>query len=190
MYNILNLKNKNMSLFYSILILLILSLFITVISKNIENFLPFYKKFCDKNILCPTFEILFVRFLHYVMSLYFIFYYFLFNTKYDLYYLILYVSLIFHWIITNDCILSNWEMSYYEKKQEIGKKPLLHPHFRVFVGNYTDYLVLIQGIIMTFGFILVLKRFDYKYYNYLFGITVIILQTYLMLKDRINIFKK
>ena len=43
----------------------------------------------------------------------------------EIYYLILYVSLIFHWIITNDCILSNWEMSYYEKKQEIGKKPLL-----------------------------------------------------------------
>ena len=75
MYNILNLKNKNMSLFYSILILLILSLFITVISKNIENFLPFYKKFCDKNILCPTFEILFVRFLQtlcYVIIFYFL----------------------------------------------------------------------------------------------------------------------
>ena len=77
-------------------------------------------------------------------------------------------------------------MSYYSKKQTLGDKPLLHPHFRVFAGNFTDYIILFQGIFMTLSFILVIKRFNYKYYNYLFGATILFLQAYLMLKDRIK----
>ena len=47
------------------------------------------------------------------------------------------------------------------------------------------YLLLIT---LTISFILVIKRFNYKYYNYLFGALVLFLQSYLMLKDRINLF--
>ena len=96
--------------------------------------------------------------------------------------------IVLHWLVTNDCVLSNWEMSYYQDKQKLGETPLLHPHFRVFAGNLTDYIIMFQGIFMTISFILVIKRFNYKYYNYLFGATILILQSYLMLKDRINLY--
>ena len=190
MFDITNIKNKNRSLFMSLLILVIMSFILSFLSKHVENFAPFHKKYCEKNVLCPTYPILFVRFLHYFATFYFCLYYFIFNTKYDLYYLILYALLVLHWLITNDCLLSNWEMSYYSKKQELGKTPLLHPHFRVFAGTFTDYVIMFQGIFMTISFILVIKRFNFKYYNYLFGAAVLILQSYLMLKDRITFFKK
>ena len=188
MFDITNIKNKNTGLFTSILIIVIVSLIFCYLSKCVENFAPFHKKFCEKNQLCPTMPILAVRFLHYFATFYFCLYYFLFNTKYDLYYLCLYTILVLHWLITNDCVLSNWEMSYYSNKQELGKTPLLHPHFRVFAGKLTDYVIMMQGIFMTASFILVIKRFHFKYYNYLFGATVLLLQSYLMLKDRIKLF--
>lgn len=188
MFDLTNIKNKDISLFYSLSILIIISFIITFISKNVENFAPFHKKYCEKNKLCPTYPILFVRFLHYFATFYFCLYYFIFNTKYDLYYLCLYAILVLHWLFTNDCVLSNWEMSYYSDKQTLGETPLLHPHFRVFAGKLTDYIIMFQGILMTISFILVIKRFNYKYYNYLFGALVLILQSYLMLKDRISLY--
>ena len=177
--------NKNITLFRSIFILVAMSLIATIVSKYVENIKPFYKKYCAKNVLCPTFNILFVRFIHYFMSFYFVFYYFIFSSRYDLYYVIFYALLVFHWLLTNDCILSNWEMSYYNTKQSIGKTPLLHPHFRVFGRDYTDYLVLVQGLLMTYSFVMVLTRSNYKHFNFLFGIVIVFLQGYLMLKDRI-----
>ena len=187
---ITSIKNKNVSLFTSLFIVFVISLILCFISKGVENRKPFHKKYCEKNTLCPTYPILCVRFLHYFATFYFCLYYFIFNTKYDIYYLCLYVILVLHWLVTNDCVLSNWEMSYYSKKQTLGGTPLLHPHFRVFAGDFTDYMIMFQGIFMVASFILVIQRFHYKYYNYLFGVTILFLQAYLMLKDRINIFAK
>ena len=182
-----NIKNQNISLFNSLVILFFLSLTLCFFSKYVENIAPFHKKYCEKNKLCPTYPILCVRFLHYFTAFYFCFYYFIFNTKYDIYYLFLYTILVLHWLVTNDCLLSSWEMSYYSEKQTLGETPLLHPHFRVFAGSFTDYLILFQGILMTMSFILVIRRFKVKYYKYLFASTVLILQSYLMLKDRISL---
>lgn len=183
---ITTIKNHNISLSYSLLMLCIASFVLALVSKFVENKTPFHKRFCGKNkLLCPTYSILFVRFMHYFSTLYFCFYYFIFNTRYDVYYLCLYTILVLHWLVTNDCLLSNWEMSYYSSKKTLGESSLLHPHVRVFAGNLTDYAIIAQGIIMTISFILVLKRFKFKYYNYLFGATVLFLQSYLMLKDRI-----
>lgn len=183
----LRLQNKNITLFQSLLFLFILSFIVSYISKFVENKNPFYKKFCEKNILCPTYSILFIRFLHYFSTFFLCFYYFIFNTKYDLYYLILYTLLVLHWVVTNDCLLSNLEMSYYSENKTLGDNPLLHPHYRVFAGDYTDYIILIQAILMTMSFLLVIQRFHYKYYNYLFCATVLFLQSYLMLKDRVTL---
>jgi hypothetical protein len=182
---ITNIKNKKYSLIYSLSIIVIISFITTIFSKQVENFAPFHKKYCEKNKLCPTYPILFIRFVHYFVTFYACLYYFIFNTRYDLYYLCLYSIVILHWVFINDCILSSWEMSYYSGKQKLGETPLLNPYLRVFAGNLTDYIILFQGIIMTINFILVINRFNYKYYNYLFGATILILQSYLMLKDRI-----
>lgn len=185
-----------MQLIISILILVGISLFATYISKIVENKYPFYKKYCGNELLCPTTNILFVRFLHYISTFYFVLYYLVFDSKYDFYYLLLYVSLIMHWIITNDCLLSNWEMFYYNENQELGTDTLLHPHIRVFIGDYTDMLILSQGLMMIITFLLVLFRYknqsiDTKllmFSKFIIGITVIGTQSYSMLKDRIVLY--
>jgi hypothetical protein len=200
MFDIGSIQNRNVSLMFSCSIIAVLSLGFTFFSKQVEHAAPFQQKYCGggggaegdaTEMLCPTPQILVVRFLHYYSTFFFTLYYFLFNSRYDFYYLFLYALLIFHWLLTNDCVLSNWEMSYYSENQDetatssLGESPLLHPHIRVFVGNYTDIVILIQGIVMTIGFIFVISRFQFKYYNYLFAATILALQTYLMLKDRI-----
>ena len=183
-----------MKLINSIIILIGVSLFATFISKIIENKYPFYKKYCGDEILCPTTNILFVRFLHYISTFYFVLYYLVFDSKYDSYFLLLYISLIMHWIITNDCLLSNWEMFYYNENQELGLDTLLHPHIRVFIGDYTDLLILSQGFIMSITFLIVLYRYKttitdnnmLTLLKFIFGVGVIGTQAFLMLKDRIT----
>ena len=184
---IVSIKNKKVPLFYSVSLIIGISILLSFISKIVEMKAPFHKKYCEEETLCPTFSILFVRFLHYITSLFFTFYYFIFNEIYDIYFLCLYVVLILHWLFANDCILSNWEMSFYSQNSNLGETGLLHPHLRVFVGDSTDYIIFFQIIVMTIGFILVLNRCKTPYYVILFGATVIILQMYMVLKDRIQI---
>jgi len=182
-----NIKNKKTPFFYSISLIIVISVVLSFISRIVEMKAPFHKKYCGEETLCPTVSILFVRFLHYMTSLFFTLYYFIFNEIYDIYYLCLYVVLILHWLFANDCILSNWEMSFYNHNSSLGETGLLHPHLRVFVGDSTDYIIFFQIIVMTAGFVLVINRFKTPYYGLLFGVTVIILQMYMVLKDRILI---
>jgi len=185
---ITSIKNKNVTLLQSIGLIVALSFGISFISKFIEMKAPFYKKHCgEEGGLCPTPPILAVRFLHYLTTFFYSLYYFIFNEKYDLIYLCLYVGLILHWLIINDCILSSWEMSFYDNQKSLGDTGLLHPHLRVFVGDSTDYIIFFQIILMTVSFILVINRLKTAYYPYLFGITVLILQMYMVLKDRIQV---
>ncbi len=185
---ITSIKNRNVTLFQSVGLIVALSFAISFISKFIEMKAPFHKKHCGEDgVLCPTMPILVVRFLHYLTTFFYSLYYFIFNEKYDLIYLCLYVGLILHWLIINDCILSSWEMYYYDKEKRLGDTGLLHPHLRVFVGDSTDYIIFFQIILMTMSFILVINRLKTVYYPYLFGATVIILQMYMVLKDRIEI---
>lgn len=186
---ILHIRNKNVNLLTSVLFVISVSIVLSLISKFVEINSPFHKKYCDKEntVLCPTFPILFVRFLHYTTSIFFSLYYFIFNSTYDIYYLILYVILIYHWLFANDCILSNWELAFYnEGKGNLGETGLLHPHLRVFLGEWTDYLIFFQLLLMTSSFLLVINRLKSKYYPILFAIMVLILQSYLVLKDRVG----
>jgi hypothetical protein len=185
---ITSIKNKNVTLLQSVGLIVVLSFAISFISRFIEMKAPFHKKYCGEDGgLCPTMPILVVRFLHYLTTFFYSLYYFIFNERYDLIYLCLYVGLILHWLFMNDCVLSNWEMSFYEKENRLGETGLLHPHLRVFVGDSTDYIIFFQIILMTVSFILVINRLRTTYYPYLFGVTVLILQMYMVLKDRIEI---
>lgn len=175
-----------------IFLIIMVSMVLVFISKFVEIKTPFYKKYCDKDekILCPTYPILLVRFIHYFTSVFFSGYYFIFNGKYDIYYLILYAGLIIHWLVADDCLLSNWEMAFYHTgtetdKYNLGETGLLHPHLRVFMGDWTDYLIFIQICLMTASFILVIHRLKSRYYPFLFGMTILFLQMWLVLKDRI-----
>ena len=163
--------------------------------------------------------ILTVRFLHYMTTGFLVLYTVLFDKSYDIYYIFLYVSLIMYWLLTNDCILSNIEMSYYldgggigansdypehtnatcggggegegkgEGSMEIEIDNRLHPHYRVFAGEYTDWVVILQGVWMAVVFVLVVRRrlrgVCSSWFVFLFCGVVLVLQSYLMLKDRL-----
>ena len=151
----------------------IISLVVTIISNYVENLSPFHKTKCGDG-MCPSYNILFVRFVHYFINFILILYVFFFSKKYDVYYIILYSIIVIHWIVLNDCYLSNLEISLYNDKHdkhdstEIRTNTLLHPHYRVFVGDNTDYIVLIQILVMTSIFLIILNRMDNKYFKILF----------------------
>ena len=195
--------STQISIYYSIGVLLILSTMFSIFSKYTENIYPFHDNYrCgESHELCPTNRILWVRFLHYMTTFYFVLYYFIFDKKYDFYYIVLYLGLVLHWLITDECLLSKWEMSYYKEKdvgslhyQSQSPSTLLHPHVRVFVGSYTDYIILFQGLCMSLILFMVILRYaenypKYSKYTFIFGwFSIIIMQTYLMLKDRMNLF--
>lgn len=185
MYNLTNIQNKHVSLFSSISILVIISLILTFLSTYTKNFSPFYKEYCNKKV-CLSYSILFIRFLHYMVSAYLSLYYFIFNTQYDLYYLGIYFVIILHWLVANECVLSYWEMTHYVDKYKLGQSNRLHPYIRIFAGNFTEWVMVFLYFLMIINFILVIKRFNYKYYNYLFGISILILQLSIVSKDRIQ----
>ena len=120
--------------------------------------------------------ILFIRFLHYFITYFSCLYYFIFNKKYDIYYILIYSITIIHWLFTNNgCILSKWEDSYYKSKNN---------YLKIFVGNNIDIIIIPQICLMTLNFLLVIRRYNFKYYNYLFCAVIIILQFYLIIKYR------
>ena len=191
-------------LLFSFLSLFFISLFFTILSKRVEDIWPM-------NVSGPPLQhttnvgaILMVRFLHYMTTGFLVLYMVLFDKSYDIYYIFLYVSLIMYWLLTNDCILSNIEMSYYldrgdrnggdgngegEGSMEIEIDNRLHPHYRVFAGEYTDWVVILQGIWMAVVFVLVVRRrlrgVCSSWFVFLFCGVVLVLQSYLMLKDRL-----
>ncbi len=148
---------------YPFIFLIILSFVTTIMSYIFEKFKTF-------NI------ILFIRFLHYFITYFSCLYYFIFNRVYDIYYILIYSITIIHWVFTNNgCILSKWEDSYYNSKNN---------YLKVFVGNHIDIIIIPQICLMTLNFLLVIRRYKFKYYNYLFFAVIIILQFYLILKYR------
>jgi len=177
--------SSNPTLFESLAIISLISLTATVISKYVENLYPFHKKQCGDG-LCPTLPILIVRFIHYFVNFLLVLYLPFFSPKFDLYYLIGYSFIVLHWIILNDCYLSNLEISLYDNRSELGSNSLLHPHFRVFVGDNTDYVVFSQILVMTVSFIYVLMRMKNTYFKFLFGLIIMIIQFNVVLKGRIE----
>jgi len=173
------------SLLESFSIVATISLIVTIISKFTENIYPFHKKECG-NGLCPTMDILLIRYIHYFVNFLLVFYILFFSAKYDIYYIIGYSIIILHWLIFDDCILSNWEMSLYNTNTTLGENSLLHPHFRVFVGDYTDYIVLVQILIMTIAFVCIIYRMKNTHFKLLFGALLLIIQFTVVFKSRIK----
>ena len=181
---------SNLTLLESLGYITVISAVSTIVSKFVENAYPFHKKKCGDE-LCPTVPILTVRFIHYFVNFLLILYVPFFSPKFDLYYIIGYSFIVLHWIILNDCYLSNLEISLYGKDTQMGTNSLLHPHYRVFVGDNTDYLVFIQILIMTASFVYVLMRMKNSSFKLLFGLIILIIQFNTVLQGRIDkCFKK
>jgi len=178
-----NFFDKKRPLLYSLTVLFVLSVLLTFLSHVIEKKNKEYKKIGAHDYTTITINVLMIRFVHYFMTFFFVFYYFLFNEKYDFIYLVLYTLLIFHWIVMNDCFLSSLEMLYYKKKINGMLSP---QYFSIFFGKYTNYLVIIPVVILFIGLIQIIKRLTLEYSKYLLFFIFFIFQSYLMIHDNIK----
>ena len=79
--------------------------------------------------------LLFIQIIHILNELFLSTYIFIFNKKYDVYFMI-YIFIIFlHWIfLQNECILSYIEKKIINKNYTLGSEPYNHP-FRTLISN-------------------------------------------------------
>ena len=192
------------NIFTSLFFLFFVSFILTIISFFIEIKYPFIRK-KNGDFLYANYNILLIRFLHYITFFYFCFYYLFFDKKYDFIFLITYFLIIYKWIITDKCVFTDMENEEYLKisKEEeiifITKKETKnkHPHYIIFFRNYADYAVLFQCFFMTVCLFIVLNRFvsttnnffSKKYLNYYIFSCFSLIQIYLLTKDRMYIFQ-
>jgi len=166
-----------MKLWGSLLGLIVISILITLVSKQYDIDDPFYQTNCieinkrehtettkDK---CQSFSLMSVRFFHYLITLFLCGYLFLFDSKFDYLYVLFFCFLLLHWMVFDKCFLSSYEFDLikqnnkteHEQKKQNNKikdkeelhKPvsITHPHLDIFFGKKTDWFILFQGSMMT-----------------------------------------
>jgi hypothetical protein len=75
------------------------------------------------------FKLYFVRYLHYLIEIFYTTYIFIFPKKFDLYFSLTIFILCFHWIIfKHECILSYLEKQIIDPNYELGSDPKKHIH--------------------------------------------------------------
>lgn len=91
-----------------------------------------------------------IRYIHYICYLFSSFYLLFFNglgTNFDKYvYLILIFSIVLGWYMFDSCILSFFELLFYNIDME-KVKTTFHPVFYSIYGNYSSYIIGISGIL-------------------------------------------
>lgn len=107
------------NVYFSIFLLFISAILVTILSKCIEENNSFYRKHClsshktatgeEGEDNCQTTTIVMVRFFHYIITLFYCFYIFLFDEFYDGIYVFFYIGILLHWIWFDSCILSKME---------------------------------------------------------------------------------
>jgi hypothetical protein len=141
-----------MTFFFSFLFIFILAALLTLISVYIElsEIFDFHSLFSSES---SYFYILFIRFVHYFITIKICFFIFIFDKKYDMYYVIYFCLLLLHWILFDECFLSKIEHEYSAtyKGEETGTKKtnLIHPHLDILFKENTDWFILFQAIMMT-----------------------------------------
>jgi hypothetical protein len=122
--------------------------------------------------------VLFVRFIHYAITIFICFFVFIFDKKYDIIYILFICTLLLHWIFLDECYLSKVEYDYYKDENEIKrlenqrsgdthsepgsqkeqKTNLIHPYLQIFFKENTDYFILFQGIMTAFNILYIYFR--------------------------------
>jgi len=190
------------SFFFSMFCLIVLSVLITIFSKYLEENNAFYREHCVSG-SCNTFTIFMVRFFHYFITVFYCFYLFLFDASYDRIYVLFYIGILLHWIWFDTCIWSKIEYDSVRgnqpRKNLDKKESIIHPHLDIFFQDKTDYFIFFQGVAMSANLAVIVWRFRYntvyivskqvfrwlKIGSFLLLVTT---QSYLMLKDRVDIF--
>jgi hypothetical protein len=137
------------------LIVIILSIILTSISIYNEN--------TDKQSLHKEKKdnaYLFVlRLVHYIAIIIANIYLFVFNSSYDILYLIYCITFYFHWIIMKfECFISYLEYCYYDENYKCGTAKIETIYLRKVFGKYTELLLIVLGIISVTSISIVLYR--------------------------------
>lgn len=126
----------------------------------------------------PSYRVVF-RFLHYYVLITLVSFVFLIDKEYDYAYLIGVYLMNLSWEFNeNRCLLSD-----YETINEKEKSNSYHPYFEIFVGKYTDPVVMLQLALMLYNFYVIYKRQTMPIYK-IFSIGLGILISYKLLRSR------
>lgn len=97
-------------------------------------------------------DILLMRFVHYSVTIAISFYVFVFDKSYDKLYFFAIALVTLHWLFNQmNCILDTIESRYYETEET-------KLYMSVLFGRLTDIVLLSIGLLMWYGFLVVLNR--------------------------------
>lgn len=141
---------------YGYFIIILLSLVLTSISIYNEKIEPFHK---EKKISGYLFVI---RLIHFVGLLFANIYLFIFNSSFDIFYLIYGIIMYAHWsFMKYECIMSYIEYKYYDENYIPDTTKVTSIYLRKVFGKYTDLLLIMLGILSVFSISIVLSRQDF-----------------------------
>lgn len=100
--------------------------------------------------------VLIIRFMHYFVSIILAFYGFIFDEKYDYYYLIFLSFLIIKWLFIKDCILTYLEKRYYHIDVEFDdiKYENYYNYYLFFKYEKNVFIILLLFCFISFGIVL------------------------------------
>lgn len=182
------LKNPYIQLFIITLLLTIISYLFEInsLSKNnlINIKLDINKVLKREN---SIFYLFVARYLHYLMLVYFAFYLLIFKEKGidAIVYIILAIVLSYSWIIFDCCIISYYELLFYEENHK-DYLTNFHPCLFVVFGHYQAIPLYITGILMFFTFFYLLTKLKniQLLYRILMGCIFLSLFTYNVITTR------
>ena len=154
----------------SYIIILVLSIIFTFLSFIIEYNYPIIEnKYIDN---LPN--VMFLRIIHYYITIYFVLYILFFPLGGINGVIYLLANLIYNleWIFLKCCILSYYELHQYSDIDFTKTKVHFHPHFSLFLRDYTNITAKIMGIIMliTIGLVLLFNKLISQEWKLLFFI--------------------
>lgn len=165
-------------------IVILLAILLTSISIYNENNNSLKKEKID------SYYLFVIRLVHYVALIFGNIYLFLFNSVYDIFYLIYCISFYFHWSLMKfECILSYIEYCYYDENYKCGTAKVETIYLRKVFGKYTDILLIILGIISVTSVSIVLYRQEILPI-FIKIISIIILFSYMLYIYNYNKIKK
>lgn len=137
-------------------ILISISIIFAFLSYGIECIYPLFES------TKPSSTIIIVRFIHIFICLLNASYIYVFDSSFDIEYIIIVLFVFIHWSFTYqyDCILNNIEKLYYEYHCVNTKNECRNIYIRTLARNYTNIIVNICGILTLFNFCIVVIRLN------------------------------
>ena len=123
-----------------------------------------------------TLLLYFVQFMHLIIDIFCMFYIFLFDPLYDIYFCGFILFQTIHWIVLkNECIVSYIEKKLIDKSYVLGDDPKWVPHYDTFYNKYSKWM---KAVLIIGALLYVIFRNKKKYIK-LICISAIVLWIYL-----------